>query len=229
MHLTYQSEAGAIILRRTAEGVVIMLPDDVPAENVLNMAVVQFDGEVEPQNDIYFHSDTGAMDAARGKVICQAVYDWYGSQVMPLLGGDTKLVDCIGVDMTGSPHFLANANPRADVPGSDTACLPLVLSLRVDFRSGLTGPWFNGRNFVPGIPESKCVKSHVDAAWAESVRTAYEGLFAVAASVDCTWVVVSRRFAGAVRSSAVVTPIASVVIPDLRVRTYRQRIARFGT
>lgn len=206
-----------------------MIPDEVSATNVLYMGIYQYDGEVGPQNSIYFRSDTGAMDAARGRTICRAVYDWYGMMIMPLLGADTQLQFCIGVDMTGSPHFLNNQGVAPFVSGSGAPCLPLVLALRVDFLSGLTGRWYNGRNYLPGIPEDKCVKSHIDAAWAESVRTAYEALFTVASSVNCTWVVVSRRYLGAVRSEAVITPITEVSIPDLRLRTYRQRIARFGT
>src|SRR5213075_1687894 len=205
----------------------VTTPDDVPALNVLNMALIQFDGDVTVQNDIYFRSDTGAMNAARGKTICQAVYNWYGSELMPLIGNDTQLVECIGVDMTGFPHFLANAQPLAEVSGSGAACLPLVLALRVDFHTALTGAWFHGKNFLPGIPKDKYIKSHIDATWAEDVRVAYESLFTVASSVSCTWVIISRRFGGAVRTSAVITPVTTVAVHDLRVRTYRQRLAHF--
>ena len=204
-------------------------PDFVPATNVLYMGVLQYDGEVQPQNAIYFRSETGAMDAARGKTICQAVYDWYGSSIMPLLGNDTSLFHVIGIDMTGTPHFLADMEPRDEVPGSGAVCLPLVLCVRIDFLSDTPGRYTNGRNYLPGIPEDKCVKSHLDAVWVEDIVLAYSGLFGVAASVDCTWVVVSRSFGGLPRDEALVTPITGVAAPDYRVRTYRQRLARFGT
>jgi hypothetical protein len=206
-----------------------VVPDLVPAENVLYMGILTTDGEVSPQNNIYFRSETGAMDAARGKVICQAVFDWYASEIMPLVSSEIRLFHVIGIDMSGIPHLLADSDPRDDVLGGSSPALPLVLCLRVDFKSGLVGRWYNGRNFLAGIPEDKCVKSHIDADWAESVRLAYNQLFDVASSVDCTWVVVSRSFGGVTRLSAAVTSITEVVIPDLRVRTYRQRIARFGT
>jgi hypothetical protein len=193
------------------------------------MGILTTDGEVSPQNSIYFRSDTGAIDTARGKTICQAVYNWYGSEIMPLLSSEVTLFHVIGIDMTGSPHLSSDSEPLADVIGGSTAALPLVLALRVDFLSGLTGRWYNGRNYLAGIPESKCVKSHIDADWAESVRIAYEGLLSVASGLGCTWVVVSRSFAGVPRSEAIATPITAVVIPDLRVRTWRQRIARYGT
>lgn len=206
-----------------------MIPDLVPAANILYMGILTTDGEVSPQNNIYFRSDTGPMDAARGKVICQAVFDWYGSAIMPLVSSEITLFHVIGIDMSGSPHLLADSDPRADIIGGSSPALPLVLCLRVDFKSGLEGRWYNGRNFLAGIPKEMCVKSHISADWAEAVRLAYNQLFDVASSVNCTWVVVSRSFGGVTRLSGAVTSISEVVVPDLRIRTYRQRIARFGT
>jgi len=206
-----------------------MIPDEVPCTNVLYMGVLMDDGEVPTQNNIYFRSETGAMSAARGKEICQAVFDWWGSALMPLLSNEVTLFHVIGLDMTGGPHLLSDSEPRADVPGSGAAALPLVCCLRVDFLSDTPGRWYNGRNYLAGIPEDRCVKSHIDPVWADDVVLAYALLFGVAASVDCTWGVVSRRFMGAVRTEGVFTPITAVGVPDYRVRTYRQRIARFGT
>ena len=148
---------------------------------------------------------------------------------MPLISSEVTLFHVIGIDMTGTPHLSSDSEPLPDVVGGGGPVLPLVLALRVDFLSDVNSRWTKGRNYLPGIPEDKCVKSHIDADWAEAIRSAYYELVSVAYGLNCTWVVVSRRFEGNVRTVALVTPITSVVVPDLRVRTYRQRIARYGT
>lgn len=204
-------------------------PDLVPALDVLYMGILMTDDEVPTQNNIYFTNNEGAMSPARGKEMCQAVYNWFAGSIMPLIGGDVRLFHVIGLDMTGGPHLLSDSEPLADVAGGGAEALPLVLALRVDFLSDTPGRWTNGRNYLPGIPKDKCVKSHIDADWAEAVRAAYFELVSVAYGINCTWVVVSRRFGGTTRATGLITPITSVTLPDRRVRTYRQRIARFGT
>lgn len=203
--------------------------DDVPVADTLQMAVEYYDGEVIAQNDIWLHSNTGTISTIRRKATCQALHDYYGTNVMPLLGGDNRLYLVVASDRTSTTLATSSSSPRAPVLGGGADSLPMVCCLRVDFRTGIAGVWYNGRNFVPGLPEDKVVKSHIDAAWAEDVRAAIEGLITWATALEYTWVVVSRRFDGAFRSSAVITPVTSVVVPDLRVRTYRQRIAHYGT
>lgn len=206
-----------------------MIPDLVPAENVLYMGILMEDGEVSTQNNIYFLNNEGAISTARGKEICQGVFGWFGGSIMPLLGSDMTLFHVIGIDMTGTPHLSSDSEPLADVPGSAGESLPTVCCTRVYFSSGIPGKSYNGSNYLAGVPRDKVIKSHIDPVWLESVRSAYYELVSVAYGLNCTWVIVSRRGAGAVRTVALVTPVVEVITPHNRVLTYRQRIARYGT
>lgn len=206
-----------------------MTSDDVPVLDTLQMAVRHYDGEVEAINDIWLHSNTGTITVARRKTTCQELFDYWATNMMPLQGGDSRLFQVVGSDRTSTTLATSSSSPRVPVLGSGASSLPLFCCIRLDFKTGIAGVWYNGKNYMPGLPEDKVTKSHIDATWAESVRIAYEGLIAWSAARDFTWVVVSRSFAGLFRVSAVITPITSVIVPDLRVRTWRQRIARYGT
>lgn len=205
------------------------IPDLVPAPNVLYMGILMTDGEAPTQNNIYFLNNEGAISTARGKEICQGVFNWFAGSIMPLIGSDMVLFHVIGIDMTGTPHLSSDSEPLADVAGSAGESMPNVLCTRVYFSSGVPGKSTNGSNYLAGIPRDKVVKSHIDTTWLESVRSAYYELVSVAYGLNCTWVVVSRRSGGAVRTTALITPIVDVITPHNRVLTYRQRIARFGT
>lgn len=205
------------------------IPDLVPAPNVLYMGILMTDNEVPTQNNVYFLNNEGAISPARAKEICQGVYMWWAGSIMPLLSSELRLFHVIGLDMTGTPHLGGDSEPLADVYGGQGPAMPLVCCTRVRFLSGIPGKSTNGGNYLAGIPRDKVVKSHIDTGWLESVRTAYYELVSVAYGLNCTWVVVSRRSGGVVRTTALITPLIEVVTPHNRVLTYRQRIARFGT
>lgn len=203
--------------------------DDVIVTDTLQISVTYSDGEVSANNDIWWHSLTGAITPTRRRDAAVAVHMWHKTNVMPFLTAEAHTFDAIAVDRSVTSLAVSSSFPQVQVSGGFDPAVPFVCVLRIDFNTAGFGPWYKGRNFVSGLPRSQVVKSHINASWAESVRATYDLLPALAASLDFEWVVVSRRLAGAARTTGVTTPITSVTLPDLRVRTYRQRIARFGT
>jgi len=148
---------------------------------------------------------------------------------MPLLSIDMQSLDTIAIDITNFPNEVVSSNPMPNVNGTGGAAIPAVVCMRLDFYTGIPWPYGIGRNYICGLPESVVTKSHIDVTYAAAIKTAYETLPTDIAPTGFEWVVLSRRFGGINRPTAIINPVTSVVVPDLRVRTYRQRLPRFGT
>lgn len=203
--------------------------DLVTAVNCADVAVFYGDGEVLAQNTLSFRDTLGPMTGARLKSLAEFVHQWHTTQVMPLLSVECVSMDSIAIDITAFPNHVQSSFPSIQVSGTGGSAIPMVCCFRLDFQTGIPWPYGVGKNFITGIPESAVNKSHIDATYANALKTAYETLPVDIAPTHFEWVMLSRRFGGINRDTAIINPITAVTIPDLRIRTYRQRLPRFGT
>jgi len=212
-------------------GEIDMSNDDdlVTALDCADIAVSYTDGEVVAQNTLSFLDTDGGTSRIRLQTLVDFMHDWHTTQVMPFLSIEAQSLDTIGIGLTTFPNDVTDSHPKPNVNGTGGAAIPMVCCFRIDFQTGNPWPHGIGRNFVTSIPESVVNKSHVDVTWANNIKTAYDTLPIDIAPTHWQWVVLSRRFGGINRASAVIQPVISVTIPDLRIRTYRQRLPRFGT
>jgi hypothetical protein len=203
--------------------------DLVTAVNCADVALHYGDGEVFAQNTLSFRDTDGPMSLARLKSLADFMHDWHTTQVMPLLSNECVSSNSIAIDITTFPNHVKSSFPSVQVSGTGGAAIPFVCCMRIDFQTGSPWPYGVGKNFICGLPESVVTKSHISTTFANNVKAAYETLPTDIAPTHFEWVVLSRRFGGVNRASAIIQPVIAVTIPDLRIRTYRQRLPRFGT
>ena len=208
-----------------------MMADDdlVTAVNCADVALTYGDGEVFAQNTLSFRDTDGPMSSARLKVLADFMHEWHVTTIMPKLSIDCQSLDTIAINITTFPNDVQSSFPSIQRDGTGNEVLPMVCCFRIDFQTGIPWPYGVGKNFVCGIPRSAVIKSHIDVTWANSIKTAYETLPTDIAPTHFEWVMLSRRFGTLNRPTAIINPITAVTIPDLRIRTYRQRLPRFGT
>jgi len=112
--------------------------------------------------------------------------------------------------------------------------LPNNVAVTVSFRTGLSGRFARGRNYVSGLSEDAVVLNTVDSAVLADIQAGYEALQDVASDNTSTWVVVSR-FSGVdgdgvpiPRVEGVTTPITAVIIVDSIIDSQRRRLPGRG-
>lgn len=201
----------------------------VPIHDTVRMDWFLFDGEVAAENRMHFKHQGGAYTDMEGFEVADMVFSFCEASIMPLLSMDTALQFVIGFQLEVPFGAVYDVHPPDPIDGGMGIGMPACLAARVDFRTGLDGKWYNGRNYLPWIPRDYVLKSHIDPEWLESVRSAYEGMIALANTHGWDWVVPSRRLGGLPRTEGITTPITEVAIPDNRIHTWRQRLPRFGT
>lgn len=210
-------------------GGVMSDPDLVTTPNCAYVACSYSDGEAFAENSFAFEYQIGPIGPVELKALADFMHAWHTTQVMPLLSIDVQSLDSIAIDVTTYPNSVASSFPSVQVSGTGDEAIPMVCAMRLDFLTGSTGVWFRGRNYIAALPRSVVVRQHIDVTFANAVKTAYETLPTDIAPTHWTWGVISNRFGGTLRASGLFTPITAVYVPDLRIRTWRQRIARFGT
>lgn len=203
--------------------------DSVTAINCAEVAVFYGDGEVIAQNTLAFEHLSGAISSPELKELAVIIHQWHRTSVMPLLTNECTSMESIALNLTTVPNPVRSSFPTVQSSGGAGQGLPMVLCVRVNFQTALSGVWYEGANFVAGVPRSVVLLSHFSAGFASNLVTAYLGIPAALALTSWRWVVLSKSVGGTLRPTALITPVTGVVVPDLRIRTYRQRIARFGT
>lgn len=206
-----------------------MAEEFVPIHDTVRMDWFIYDGEVTAENRMHFKKQGGMYTDMEAEELAGEVFSFCETQIMPYLGAEAYLQFVIGIQLETELGAVYDYHPTVPVGGGMDQAVPACLAARIDFKTGLEGKWYNGRNYLPWIPRSVVVRSHIDPDWVETIRVQYQGMIAYASTRGWDWVVPSRRFGGAARSEGITTPVTEVVAPDNRIRTWRQRIARFGT
>lgn len=204
-------------------------PDTVLSPNCATVGLQYGDGDYLAQNTLYFRSLLGTITTTRLKDLAIFMHAWHAAQVIPLLSNQVMTDEAIALDMSSYPNPVRSSFPTIQVSGSGDQDIPMVCCIRIDFETVLSPPWGRGSNFVCGLPRSVVNKSHIDATFADAIKAAYDTLPAAIDTQSWEWVVISNRFEGALRPEGVVNTVLTTVIPDLRIRTYRQRLPRHGT
>jgi len=109
--------------------------------------------------------------------------------------------------------------------GTAASALPNNVAVVTTFRTSLIGRSHRGRVFLPGIANNAVSGSNVIAGAVTNLDDAMTDLLATMVTAGCTPVVVSKFHDGAPRSTAVVTPIATIQVRS-RVDTQRRRLPK---
>jgi hypothetical protein len=129
-------------------------------------------------------------------------------------------------DMTAEDGFkvtrtidIAGGSGAADTPVSP------ALSCVVTFRGAKRGQWNSGRNFVAGLTEQSVDQVDIQQVVVDQILLAYQTLIDAPPS-GWTWVVASRFFKKAPRTTGVVTPVESVLVRSNRFGVQKRRAQR---
>lgn len=155
---------------------------------------------------------------------------WWTTSLAVNLSNELTLVGAKITDLTSATSFALDftaptPNP-AGVVGSPS--LPSNVALCVSMRSAGRGRSSRGRNYIPGMTESKTTGNEVVAATVAGLEASYNGIRSLAFTAPWVHVVVSRFTAGAPRAAGVVFPVTSCKIVDPFVDSQRRRLTGRG-
>lgn len=178
------------------------------------------------ENILYFHYDV-PYDVNDLEELAQLIKGGWIADAKPNLSADLTLDEVyakslnLPIDIQHS-EFVIPPEAGSVVVEAEPSNVALCISL----RSGLTGRSARGRIYVPGIPGSVVVGDVVTTGfgaamlnWLDTMRTELAGL-----TTPPTWVIVSRRTAGAERPTGVTFPVATAIITDYTVASQRGRL-----
>lgn len=198
----------------------------VPATAEVNINQ-RLDGE-QVQNNLYFYNPSLWSSEALQN-LANAIGGWVENFLYPPLSQDLSLVEVVA---TAQGSAIAPQESYAPVElvrgGVGQEALPNSVALCISFRTGLRGRSARGRNYVAGLPEGSVVQNTVSQALAGALVSAYNQLPALAASLGCDWVVVSRYANGAPRAEGVTYIITNAIATDLTVDSQRRRLPGRG-
>lgn len=109
-------------------------------------------------------------------------------------------------------------------PGTETPVSPALCCV-VSFRGNKRGKWNAGRNFIPGLYESKVDQVDISTELSDPILLAYVRLIEQPPS-GWTWVIASRYFEKEKRTVGVVTPVKAALVRSQRFGVQRRRAQR---
>lgn len=193
---------------------------------VPNVAQIRVEGRVDGQltiNDLYFEISGGGITVVNLGNLTGLVGNWVTAFLTPLLSENWTCTRVTGLDLTTATGPTAEVAVAAEgevvaeaVPNNVAAC--------VSFRSGLAGRSFRGRNYVPAIPNNQVNLNTIDPSLVTALCDAYANMIGAGTfAPGWQWGVVSRRTAGALRPTGIISPIVAAVMTTPYVRSMRSR------
>jgi hypothetical protein len=199
---------------------------------VPNVAQITMEGAVDRQqtiNDIYFEVSGGGITGVNLFAITFAVATWFAGTFAPLLSRDWAAVRVRGRDLTAANSFIAEAGAAA-VGGIDEEAAPNNVAACIKLATAVAGRSFRGRNYIPGIPNSKVTLNTLDAGFIADFENAYSSLTGAGTFLAGWEMVVVSRFTGggpgvpsAPRVAGIATPVTAGIFTSPYVRSMRSR------
>lgn len=116
---------------------------------------------------------------------------------------DQTLQNSIGLDRTVDAQGTLTGDP-----------LPSQNTIAMSLRTGFTGRTRRGRLYHVGLTEGMVAGDYVAPSSVAGLIAVYDALRTALSAADFIWVVASYQLNGAPRSSALLTPITSVIVTD---------------
>jgi len=199
-----------------------------PAPNVVQVELRgTYLGE-QVENLLYFETPT-TPTAAVVQEIAEQVEGWFITEVLPFLAPEYVWREAYArsLNTAAAPEYTSNAN-SGDTSAQDPPGLPGNVTWTIQFRTGLTGRSFRGRNYIPAIPPGGVSGNALTQAWADAFVAGYEALLTVASGFDWEWVVLSRQQGNVVLPNAIGAPVTEIGYADLFLDSQRRRLATRG-
>lgn len=207
----------------------------VPVTNTVGVEVRMLLDAQKIENTLYFEK-AGAWSAGDLVTLGNSFLTWWTAFYAVGVSSALTLSEIFIRDLTTVFGIVQTTPAPTPHPTGDrsAASLPNNVAITVSFRSGLSGRFARGRNYVSGLSEDSVVLNTVDASVIADIQAGYEALQDVASDNSSTWVVVSR-FSGVdgdgvpiPRVAGVTTPITAVIIVDPIIDSQRRRLPGRG-
>lgn len=159
-----------------------------------------------------------------------SLFTWYTAAIRPLQGNTVNLNEIYLRSLAGAVAAEYTTVVPQPSPGTRIGTpLPNNVTLAVSFRTGTTGRSARGRNYILGLVESDVDFNEVGGPVTEDWQDAYNELTTAGGAVPgYTWIVYSRRTAGAPRPTGVAFTIVTATIVNNIVDSQRRRLPGRG-
>jgi hypothetical protein len=207
----------------------------IPVPNTVAVDVIyEWDSQVV-ENTLYF-TKTGSWTVEDLNDLLGSISTTIQSTLLPLLSNTLKLVRLTAqvIDAADGLFQLLNISPPATGSGGDRP-VPNNVTFAVQFKTGLAGRSFSGRNYVPGLLEEDVTSNDLNAGTRVGLLDFYTTMGAATSELNFTHVVVSR-YSGVdpdtgkpiPRVTGVATPVSAYTTYDAVVDSQRRRLPGRG-
>jgi len=202
----------------------IPVPDTALASlicNVANKSLV---------NTLWFEL-SGGWDSSSLLDLATKLADWWWTNVANLCSNAVTLQEITARDMSEESGPIMSFFPSAANVGSrGSPVLPGNVTWAIQFKTGLAGRSFRGRNYVIGLAEDQATGDAVASTTAAAYIVAYAALNAeINEEIPAVHVVASRYNNGAPREVGVTTAVTTYGFADLWLDSQRRRLQGRGT
>lgn len=182
-------------------------------------------------NTLWFtETGAGAYTLEELNTLVGAVADAWRDELLPELSHDYTFVYATATDMQAPGGLQATYATASPQPGGRVGdSLPGNVAYVVSFRTGHTGRSYRGRNYVAGIDDTAVSGNALSSAYSTAILTAYQAILSAAEALGAVPVVVSKYADGAPRTTALTTPITTVMAVDLNLDSQRRRLTGRGS
>jgi hypothetical protein len=199
------------------------MPSFIPVPNTV---IAELRGTLNGENvenTLYFHR-SDAWDVTSMGVLAAALGLWYRTGIVDNLSNEYQYRECYVADLTtASGLAVLNATGAGDDGGVGSEAGSNQNAFCVRFTTGRRGRSYRGRNYIPGVPESRVAGGRVSSVFADLMVAAYTILDGYGDLFGAEWSVVSRYADGAPRAFGISTPVIAASYSTLAVATIRGR------
>jgi hypothetical protein len=207
----------------------------VPVPNTVAVDVIyQWDNQVV-ENTLYFSKPT---DWVAGDLVdlLNEIKGIIQTELLPLLSNTLALIRLTAqvIEAADGLFYLLNVSPALTGSGGDRP-VPSNVAYAIQFKTGLSGRSFSGRNYIPGLLEEDVTSNDVTSDLRTGLLSYYSTMRAAVSELGFTHVVVSR-FSGVdpdtgrpiPRTTGIATPVLSYTTFDATVDSQRRRLPGRG-
>lgn len=187
--------------------------------------IFDYNGEVG-ENVLYFTNDTEPWDETNLETVAAELEILFAEVGDVIYHTSTKLVSIKATSLASQTAPGIEYPVIPNIPGlGGGEALPNNVAAVATFITALRGRSYRGRNYLGGMSEFATSGNTLQPAHITAAGAWFEGLIAMAASLNITWVVVSRQENNVPRVTGVATPITAYRI-NPTVRTQKRRLPR---
>lgn len=207
----------------------------VPVPNTIGVDVIFLLDNQRVENTLYFEKADGWV-LADITTFMSDLATLINTGLMPLLSSALSFIELAArlLDTASSIGYTLSLTPPTSGGQADEA-LPSNVTYTIQFKTGLTGRSFRGRNYVPGLTIDSVTQNTIDTDTRTGLLAFYSSLRAMASENATPWVVVSK-YSGVnpttgrpiPRVTGVTTEVTSVSTFDRTLDSQRRRLPGRG-